>query len=34
MKFVCAVVIGTPDETVENGVTNKEFPDNWIIWQE
>lgn len=34
MKFVCAVVIGTPDETVENGVTTKEFPDNWIIWDE
>ncbi len=33
MKFVCAVVIGTPDESVENGVTNKEFPDNWIIWE-
>jgi outer membrane murein-binding lipoprotein Lpp len=32
MKFVCAVVIGTLDETVEAGVTNKEFPDNWILW--
>jgi hypothetical protein len=32
MKFVCAVVIGTLDETVETGVTTKEFPDNWSIW--
>lgn len=32
MKYVNAVVIGTPDETIENGVTNKLFPDNWIIW--
>ncbi len=32
MKFVNAVVIGTLDETVESGVTDKEFPDNWIIW--
>ncbi|KPU43335.1 hypothetical protein OXPF_27760 [Oxobacter pfennigii] len=32
MKFVCAVVIGTLDEKVESGVTQKEFPDNWIIW--
>ena len=32
MKFVNAVVIGTLDETVEAGVTDKEFPDNWIIW--
>ena len=34
MKFVCAVVIGTLDESVEAGVTDKEFPDNWIIWDE
>ena len=33
MKFVNAVVIGTLDETVESGVTDKEFPDNWIIWE-
>lgn len=32
MKFVCAVVIGSLDETVETGLTTKEFPDNWIIW--
>lgn len=32
MKFVCAVVIGTPDEKVEAGVTDHEFPDNWSIW--
>lgn len=34
MKFVCAVVIGTLDETVETGLTTKEFPDNWSIWGE
>ena len=34
MKFVCAVVIGSLDDTVETGLTNKEFPDNWIIWSE
>lgn len=33
MKFICAVVIGTLDETVETGLTNKEFPDNWSIWE-
>jgi hypothetical protein len=33
MKFVCAIVIGTLDESVEAGVTNKEFPDNWYIWE-
>ena len=33
MKFVNAVVIGTLDETVETGLTNKEFPDNWMIWE-
>ena len=33
MKFVNAVVIGTLDESVETGLTNKEFPDNWIIWE-
>ncbi len=32
MKFVCAIVIGTLDENVETGLTNKEFPDNWSIW--
>ncbi len=32
MKFVCAVVIGTLDETVETGLTTKPYPDNWIIW--
>lgn len=32
MKFVCAVVIGTLDESVETGVTDKEFPDNWSIY--
>lgn len=34
MKFVNAVVIGTLDETVETGLTTKEFPDNWTIWGE
>lgn len=34
MKFVCAVVIGSLDDTVETGLTNKEFPDNWTIWSE
>lgn len=33
MKFVCAVVIGTLDETVETGLTTHEFPDNWMIWE-
>ncbi|HBH12407.1 MAG TPA: hypothetical protein DDX29_04680, partial [Clostridiales bacterium] len=33
MKFVCAIVIGTLDESVEAGVTDKEFPDNWHIWE-
>lgn len=33
MKFVCAVVIGTLDETVETGLTTKEFPDNWTIYE-
>jgi hypothetical protein len=33
MKFVNAVVIGTLDETVETGLTEKEFPDNWMIWE-
>lgn len=33
MKFVCAVVIGTLDENAEAGVTTKEFPDNWSIWE-
>ncbi|MEF9972379.1 MAG: hypothetical protein RR893_00460 [Clostridia bacterium] len=33
MKFVCAIVIGTLDETVETGLTTKEFPDNWSIWE-
>ncbi len=32
MKFVNAVVIGTLDESVETGLTTKEFPDNWSIW--
>lgn len=32
MKFINAVVIGTPDEAVEAGVTTKDFPDNWIVW--
>lgn len=31
MKFVCAVVIGTLDETVETGLTTHEFPDNWTV---
>lgn len=34
MKFINAVVIGTLDETVDTGLTNKEFPDNWSIWGE
>lgn len=33
MKFVNAVVIGTFNEDVETGLTNKEFPDNWCIWE-
>ena len=33
MKFVCAVVIGTLDESLETGLTEKEFPDNWMIWE-
>lgn len=33
MKFVNAVVIGTLDESVETGLTEKEFPDNWMIWE-
>ena len=32
MKFVCAIVIGSLDESVETGLTTKEFPDNWSIW--
>lgn len=34
MKFVCAIVVGTLDESVEAGVTDKEFPDNWIVWDD
>ena len=33
MKFVCAVVIGTLDETVETGLTHHEYPDNWMFWE-
>jgi hypothetical protein len=33
MKFICAVVIGTPNDKVEAGVTKHEFPDNWSIWK-
>lgn len=32
MKFVCAVVIGTLDDTVETGLTTHEFPENWMIY--
>lgn len=31
MKYVCAVVIGTLDESVETGSTHHEFPDNWTV---
>ena len=32
MKFICAVVIGTLDPTVETGLTTHGFPDNWRIF--
>ena len=34
MKFICAVVIGTLDPTVETGLTTHGFPDNWSIYGE
>lgn len=33
MKFVCAVVIGTLDETVETGLTTHEFPENYYFYE-
>ena len=32
MKFVCAIVIGTPNTEIETSVTDKIFPENFIIW--
>jgi hypothetical protein len=32
MKFVCAIVIGKLDTSVETSVTEKNYPDNWTIW--
>lgn len=32
MKFVNAVVIGTPDRSVETYVTDRLFPQNWSVW--
>lgn len=33
MKFVCAVVIGTLDETVETGLTTHGFPENFMFYE-
>jgi uncharacterized protein with FMN-binding domain len=32
MKFINAVVIGTPDKSVETYVTQRMFPQNWSVW--
>ena len=32
MKFVNAVVIGTPDRSVETYATTNLFPQNWSVW--
>lgn len=34
MKFVCAVVIGTPNTELETYTTEKLFPENYIIWDQ
>ncbi|QUH26387.1 hypothetical protein [Serpentinicella alkaliphila] len=31
LKFVCAVVIGTMDETAETKVTDKIYHENWVV---
>jgi hypothetical protein len=31
LKFVCAIVIGTLDEKAESKVTDKKYPENWVI---
>jgi len=33
MKFVCAVVIGTLDDTVETGLTTHHFPENFMFYE-
>ena len=32
MKFVCAIVIGTPNTELETYTTDHNFPENFIVW--
>ncbi len=31
LKFVCAIVIGTLDEKAQSKVTDKKYPENWVL---